>query len=430
VPQRVVIIGGGFGGLATAKALRGTDTLVTVVDRSNHHLFQPLLYQVATAGLAPSDIAEPIRSVLARQRNASVRLGEVTSIDKAAKRVTVRPDGGPETWLEYDYLVVAAGVKHAYFGNDGWAEHAPGLKTIGDALEIRRRLLTAFERAEWAEDEASRRALLTFVIVGAGPTGVELAGAVAEIAFSTLRRDFRHVDTREARVVLVEASAGVLGAYPEGLQASARRQLEGLGVEVRTGTRVSSVDATGVTLDGEPLAAATVLWAAGVQASPLAAQLGVDLDRAGRVPVSSDCTIQGHSEVFVVGDMALFTGEDGSPLPGVAPVAQSQGRHVAKCIAADLAGSPRRPYRYLDKGNMATIGRSRAVLWSGRIQFGGIFAWLAWVFVHLLFLVTFRNRLLVFLKWAWAWATFERASRLIWQQSASAQGRASHEEAA
>jgi NADH dehydrogenase len=430
VPQRVVIIGGGFGGLATAKALRGTDTLVTVVDRSNHHLFQPLLYQVATAGLAPSDIAEPIRSVLARQRNASVRLGEVTSIDKAAKRVTVRPDGGPETWLEYDYLVVAAGVKHAYFGNDGWAEHAPGLKTIGDALEIRRRLLTAFERAEWAEDEASRRALLTFVIVGAGPTGVELAGTVAEIAFSTLRRDFRHVDTREARVVLVEASAGVLGAYPEGLQASARRQLEGLGVEVRTGTRVSSVDATGVTLDGEPLAAATVLWAAGVQASPLAAQLGVDLDRAGRVPVSSDCTIQGHSEVFVVGDMALFTGEDGSPLPGVAPVAQSQGRHVAKCIAADLAGSPRRPYRYLDKGNMATIGRSRAVLWSGRIQFGGIFAWLAWVFVHLLFLVTFRNRLLVFLKWAWAWATFERASRLIWQQSASAQGRASHEEAA
>ncbi|MFT4624446.1 MAG: NADH dehydrogenase [Myxococcota bacterium] len=430
MPQRVVIIGGGFGGLATAKALRGTDTLVTVVDRSNHHLFQPLLYQVATAGLAPSDIAEPIRSVLARQRNASVRLGEVTSIDKAAKRVTVRPDGGPETWLEYDYLVVAAGVKHAYFGNDGWAEHAPGLKTIGDALEIRRRLLTAFERAEWAEDEASRRALLTFVIVGAGPTGVELAGTVAEIAFSTLRRDFRHVDTREARVVLVEASAGVLGAYPEGLQASARRQLEGLGVEVRTGTRVSSVDATGVTLDGEPLAAATVLWAAGVQASPLAAQLGVDLDRAGRVPVSSDCTIQGHSEVFVVGDMALFTGEDGSPLPGVAPVAQSQGRHVAKCIAADLAGSPRRPYRYLDKGNMATIGRSRAVLWSGRIQFGGIFAWLAWVFVHLLFLVTFRNRLLVFLKWAWAWATFERASRLIWQQSASAQGRASHEEAA
>lgn len=430
MPQRVVIIGGGFGGLAAAKALRGTDTLVTVVDRSNHHLFQPLLYQVATAGLAPSDIAEPIRSVLARQRNTSVRLGEVTAIDKAAKRVAVRSDDGPETWLEYDYLVVAAGVKHAYFGNDAWAEHAPGLKTIGDALEIRRRLLTAFERAEWAEDEATRRALLTFVVVGAGPTGVELAGAVAEIAFSTLRRDFRHVDTREARVVLVEASPAVLGAYPEGLQDSARRQLEGLGVEVRTGTRVSNVDATGVTLDGEPLPAATVLWAAGVQASPLAAQLGVELDRAGRVPVASDCTIAGHPEVFVVGDMALFIGPDGAPLPGVAPVAQSQGRHAAKCIAADLAGSPRRPYRYLDKGSMATIGRSRAVLWSGRIQFGGIVAWLAWVFVHLMFLVTFRNRLLVFLKWAWAWATFERASRLIWQHSDSARALAAREEAA
>jgi NADH dehydrogenase len=390
---------------------------VTLVDRRNHHLFQPLLYQVATAGLAPSDIAEPIRSILSRQANTEVRLAEVVDIEPSVDRIQImhRGDDQEATWIAYDHLVVAAGVTHSYFGNAAWAAHAPGLKTIGEALDIRRRLLTAFERAEWAQDPDARRALLTFVVVGAGPTGVELAGAIAEIAFSTLRSDFRHVDTRDARVVLVEAGPAVLRTYPETLRESARRQLEGLGVDVRTETRVANIDEAGVDfVDGVRLDAGTVLWAAGVQTSPLARALGVDLDRAGRVPVGPDCSLPDHPNVFVIGDMARCEGPDG-PLPGVAPVASSQGRHVAACIQADLAGRTRPVYRYLDKGSMATIGRSRAVLWSGGLKLGGIAAWLAWVFIHLVFLVTFRNRALVFLKWAWAWVTFERSSRLIWQ---------------
>ena len=416
--KHVVIVGGGFGGLATAQALRRAPVRVTLIDRRNHHLFQPLLYQVATAGLAPSDIAEPIRSVLARQDNAAVRLAEVVGIDRTAKRIELidKHDAGGPTWLDYDYLVLATGVEHSYFGNDSWAEHAPGLKTIGEALTIRRRILEAFEQAEWVEDADRRRALLTFVVIGAGPTGVELSGAIAEIALSTLRRDFRRVDTREARVLLIEAAPAVLGAFPERLRDSARQQLEELGVEVRTETRVAGVDHAGIVLDsGERVDARTVLWAAGVRGSKLGRTLGVPLDRSGRVPVGHDCSLPDHPEVFVIGDLERFIGPDGEPLPGVAPVASSQGAHVAQCIITDHQGRERSSYRYFDKGSMATIGRSRAVLWSAGLQLGGLVAWLAWVFIHLIFLVTFRNRLLVFLKWAWAWFTYERASRLIWQ---------------
>jgi len=409
--RRVVIIGGGFGGLATARALRKEPVEITLIDRRNHHLFQPLLYQVATAGLAPTDIAEPIRGILAKQRNARVRLAEAESIDREGKAV-VLADGDR---VPYDTLVVAAGAGPSYFGHPEWQRHAPALKTIGDALDIRRRVLEAFEEAEWADDPEQRSALLTFVVVGAGPTGVELAGALAEIAFHTLRRDFRRFDPAQAKVILVEGTDAVLPPYPDTLQKSAQRQLESLGVEVRLGARVEEVDGEGVTIGGERIPARTVLWAAGVQGAEVGGSLDVPLTRTGQVVVEPDLSIPGHRDVFVIGDLAHVEQPDGSVVPGVAQGALQMGTFVGQCLKDDRAGRPRGSFRYWDKGNMATIGRRRAVMDAMGIRLSGLLAWLAWVAVHLVFLVTYRNRLLVFTKWAWAWVTFERASRLIWQ---------------
>jgi NADH dehydrogenase len=403
----VVVVGAGFAGLAAARALDGAPVRVAVVDRRNHHLFQPLLYQVATAALNPADIAQPIRRVLRRQRNAEVLLAEVTGVDLSRKRVLLA-DGE----IAYQQLILATGATHSYLGHPEWAAHAPGLKTVEDALEIRRRVLTAFERAEREPDVERQRASMTFVIVGAGPTGVELAGALAEIARRTLAADFRHIAPERSRVVLVEAAPRVLPAYPEELSGSARRQLERLGVEVRTGAPVSRIDDRGVVAGGERLEAATVLWAAGVEASPLARSLGAPLDRAGRVRVDADLTVPGHPEVHVAGDL-VFLEQDGRPIPGVAPAAIQQGRHAARNALRALRGEPRLPFRYRDKGLLATIGRGAAVAAVGRVRLTGLLAWLAWLFVHIYFLIGFRNRLAVLLQWAWSYLTFERGARLI-----------------
>ena len=406
----VVIVGGGFAGLAAARGLRREPVRITLVDRTNHHLFQPLLYQVATAALAPSDIAEPIRSILRRQENVSVRLAEVTAIDLAEHRMTLVDEGGRTEDVAWDKLVLAAGARHSYFGNDAWVEHAPGLKTLGDALEIRRRILTAFERAEWTRDPDDRRMLTTFIVVGGGPTGVELAGALAEIATRTLHRNYRNLDPSQARIVLIEGTHAVLGTYPPDLQERARAQLQSLGVEVRLGDFVTRIDAEGVVVGEQRIPAATVLWAAGVQGAPVARTLGVPLDRAGRVPVNPDLSLPAHPDAFIAGDLAAVP-----DVPGLAPAATQMGAFVAKAIRADLRSDPRASFRYKDKGNMATIGRSRAVMDAAGLHVSGVIAWLAWVFVHILFLVTFRNRVIVLIKWAWAWLTFERASRLIWR---------------
>jgi NADH dehydrogenase len=412
--NRVIIVGGGFGGLFAAKALARASVELTVIDRRNHHLFQPLLYQVATAGLNPSDIAYPIRSILRRQANARVLLGEVTAVDPRARTVTL--DGGTRNGgdqLGYDHLILATGVTHAYFGNDHWAADAPGLKTIEDALDIRRRVLTAFEAAEREDEPAARQANLTFVVIGGGPTGVELAGAIAEIALRTLARDFRSIDPTTARVVLVEGLDRILSAYPPSLSAKAVGQLRRLGVEVRTGCRVTGIDPAGVDTTGGRIDATTLLWAAGVAASPLAQTLGVPLDRAGRVPVEADLSVPGHPEILVIGDLAAIVQPDGSPVPGVAPAAMQGGRHAARVIAADLAGSPRPVFRYRDKGSLATIGRSSAIADFGRLRFSGFPAWVLWWLVHLLYLIGFRSRLLVWFGWAWQWLTFQRGARLI-----------------
>ena len=417
--MQVLIIGGGFAGLAAARGLAGAPAQVTLVDRSNHHLFQPLLYQVAMAGLAPSDIAEPLRALLARQANAQVLLADVRRIDVAARRVlAVGPDGA-ERSLPYDRLIVAAGASHGYFGRDDWEPFAPGLKTLGDALEIRRRVLSAYEQAEWTDDDDARRALTTFVVIGGGPTGVELAGSLAEIARTTLRHDFRRADPSQARVVLLEGGPHLLGAYHPDLRERAREQLRSLGVEVQLGAKVTGIDAGGVDIGDQRLAARTVVWAAGVRGAPLAASLGVPLDRAGRVVVGPDASVPGHPEVFVVGDLAAFVGADGRAVPGVAPAATQMGAFAAACIGDDLAGRPRGVFVYRDKGSMATIGRSRAILEVGRLRLSGLLAWWLWVLVHVAFLIAFRNRLLVLTKWAWAWLRYDRSSRLIWQRSAS-----------
>ncbi|MED5369845.1 MAG: NAD(P)/FAD-dependent oxidoreductase [Myxococcota bacterium] len=408
----LVIIGGGFGGLATAQALASTKLRVTLVDRRNHHLFQPLLYQVATASLAPTDISVPIRAVLSKEQQVSVRLGEVESIDPQARKVHLRGQTGQDT-LDYDYLVVATGVRHAYFGHPEWSEDAPGLKTVADALEIRRRVLTAFEQAEWEQDPKARERLLTFVVVGGGPTGVELAGALAEISVNTLRKDFRNIDTRQARVLLVEAGPSLLGAFDPELQEEAKTELSALGVELRFGTPVTQVTSAGVRIGEDMLPAATVLWAAGVSAGALLEPLG-ERDRAGRVMVAPDCSVPEHPNVFVIGDAAHLKQADGVVVPGLAPAAVQMGRHAARCIEADLAGKERRAFAYRDKGSMATIGRNKAVLQSGKVRMSGRLAWLAWVFVHLWELVNFRDRVSVFLKWAWAWWTWDRAGRLLW----------------
>ena len=404
---RVVIIGGGFGGLSAARALRRAPAEITLVDRRNHHLFQPLLYQVATAGLSATDIAYPIRAILRHQENARVLLGEVTTIDVAGKRVVLH-DGA----CDYDHLIVATGATHAYFGHEEWARLAPGLKSLDDALAIRRKILLAFERAERATDPAARTALLTFVIVGGGPTGVELAGAIAEISRHVLVDDFRAIDPREARVLLVEAGPRVLAAFPEDLSAKAADALRRRGVDARTGKPVTAIDDGGVTVDGERIESATVLWAAGVAASPLAKTLGVPLDRAGRVLVERDLSVPGHPEIFVIGDLASFT-HDGKPLPGVAQVAIQGGEQAAKNVIRRIEGQPTSTFRYYDKGNLATIGRAAAVAEIGRIHLAGFFAWVIWLFVHVMFLIGFRNRVVVMFNWAWAYLTFQRGARVI-----------------
>ena len=404
----VVIVGAGFGGLAAARKLRRATVDVTIVDRRNHHLFQPLLYQVATAALTPSDIAMPVRTVLRRQGNARVLLGEVERIDTASKRVLLR-DGE----IGYDYLILATGATHSYFGKDTWAKVAPGLKTVEDALEIRRRILLAYEAAERESDLERRRTWMTFVIVGGGPTGVELAGALAEIAHHTLERDFRVIQPRASRIVLVEGTARVLPTYPERLSEQARRQLVRLGVEVRTDTRVTSVDEDGVEFDGMRLAARTVIWAAGVTASSLGRSLGVPLDRAGRVQVTKTLTIPNHDDVFVIGDLAAFE-QDGAMVPGVAPAAIQEGRHTAMNITRAIAGRALLPFRYADKGSFAVIGRGAAVgQISTRVQISGAIAWLGWLAIHLFYLIGFRNRVAVLLGWAYSYVTFRRAARLI-----------------
>ena len=405
---RVVIVGCGFGGLAAAQSLADVDVDITITDKANHHTFQPLLYQVATAGLNPSDIAQPIRHIVRKQHNVRVLLDEVVGVDLDAR--TVKSANGT---IGYDYLVLATGATHSYFGNDHWAAHAPGLKTIDDALDIRRRILIAFERAEATDDPIERDRLMTFVVVGAGPTGVELAGAVKEIATKTLRRDFRSIDTATSRVVLVEAAPRVLGAFPEKLSASAERQLTKLGIEVMTSTPVTDIDADGVTTETGVISAATVLWGAGVAASPLGQIVSDETDRAGRVPVTGELSIEGNPNVFVIGDLAAAR-SDGEPVPGVAPAAQQGGQHVARCITADLAGEPRPTFVYKDKGSMATIGRSKAVANLGpRLQFGGYFAWLIWWLIHIWSLVDFRSKLRAMSGWGWQYWTGRRNARLI-----------------
>jgi NADH:ubiquinone reductase (H+-translocating) len=404
----VVVVGAGFGGLNAVRGLRRAPVRVTIVDRRNHHLFQPLLYQVATAVLSPADIAYPVRAIFRRQRNATVLLAEAVDVD-LGRHELVLTDGR----LAFDYLVLATGAGHAYFGHDEWESRAPGLKTLEDALEIRRRILLAFERAEREADDARRRALLTFVIVGGGPTGVELAGAIGEISRKVLVHDFRSIDPRDARVLVLEAGPRILPTFPEDLARKAEKSLHALGVEVRTGCAVTSVGDGFVEAGGTTIPAATILWAAGVLASTLLGSLGASRDRAGRVLVEPDLSIPGDPNVFVVGDVATFLHQTGAPLPGVAPVAIQQGRHVAREIQADIAGRPRRPFHYRDKGNLAVIGRARAIADFGRIHVSGLPAWLTWCFVHILFLIGFRNRVFVLLEWAWAYLTDKRGARLI-----------------
>ena len=403
----VVIVGGGFAGLAAARALRKAPVRVTIVDRRNHHLFQPLLYQVATAALNPGDIAYPIRSVLRSQQNARTLLANVTGIDLAARKVKLA-DGE----LDFDHLLIATGASHSYFGNDAWEAWAPGLKTIEDALEIRRRVLSAFEAAERQTDPAQRAATLTFVVVGGGPTGVELAGALSEIGRLTVAKDFRSFDPRTLRVVLIEGVDRVLPVYSKKLSAAAQQQLEHLGVEVRNSTRVTKIDQTGVWCGDEHIDARTVLWAAGVAASPLAKALGVPLDRAGRVLVTPDLSIPGHPNVFVTGDL-MHVDQDGGMVPGVAPAAIQSGRAAAQNIARRVAGKPTVPFRYLDKGSLATIGRAKAVGQIGRMQFAGFFAWWVWWIIHIAYLIGFRNRISVMIGWAWQYFAFSRGARLI-----------------
>lgn len=406
----VVIIGGGFAGLYLAKRLKRAPVRVTVIDRRNHHLFQPMLYQVATAALNPSDIASPIRSILRRNRNTEVVLGEVTRIDVDAREVHLA-DGAT---IGYDYLAVAPGARHSYFGNPGWEAMAPGLKAIEDAVEIRRRVLLAFERAERETDVNRRHELLTFVVVGGGPTGVEVAGALAEIRKFALSRDFRHIDPREASVVLLEAGPRILSTYPPSLSARAKADLRDLGVIVRESTAVTDVhdDAVG-TADGLRLPTSTVVWAAGNQASPLLQSLGVPLGRQGRVPVESDCSIPGHPEVFVLGDAAWHEHDGNSATPATCPGAIQMGQHTARAIRADIAGKSRPSFRYRDKGQLAVIGRGQAVADIGRLHFGGFFAWLFWALIHIAYLIGFRNRVLVMIEYAWSYLTFGHGARLI-----------------
>lgn len=406
---RVVVVGGGFAGLAAVRALSGAPVEVVVVDRHNHHVFQPLLYQVATAGLSPADIAAPIRWILRRQANVRVLLDDVVQVQPAERRLQLAASGP----LGYDYLVVATGVTHAYFGRDDWAAHAPGLKTLDDAVAIRRRVLVAFEKAEREADPARQRELLTFVVIGGGPTGVEMAGAIAEIARQALADEFDAVAPRTARVLLLEGGPTLLPSYVDRLRASARAALTSLGVEVRESTRVTEVGDGVVRAGEETIVAGTIVWAAGVQASPIGRQLGAEVDRSGRVRVTADLSVPAYPDIFVVGDLMAFAGADGAPVPGVAQAAMQSGRRAAGNILARLQGRPTSPFTYRDLGNMATIGRARAVADLGWVRLTGYPAWLAWLFLHLLFLVGFKNKIVVLVQWLVAYVTRQRGVRLI-----------------
>ena len=405
---RVVIVGGGFGGLEAAKKLVCENVRLTVIDRTNYHLFQPLLYQVATAALSPADIAAPIRAVLQKCKNAEVMLAEVQSVD-----LNTRVVHAGDLNVQYDYLILATGARHSYFGHPEWERLAPGLKSLEDAVEIRRRILLAFEYAEKISDPAARAAAMTFVIIGGGPTGVEMAGAIAEIARHTLARDFRHIDPSSARVVLIESESQVLATFPEDLRTSAMKQLQDLGVEVRTGVRATDLTEAGLRVGDEFIPCRVKIWAAGNTASFVGKSLGVPVDRVGRVIVQDDLTIPGHPEVQVIGDLANFTGKDGKSLPGVSPVAMQQGRHAARNILNMIEGRKPQRFWYFDKGSMATIGRNKAVADLRLLHLSGLPAWVAWLFVHTLFLVGFRNRVVVLFQWAWAYFTFNKGARLI-----------------
>ena len=405
---RVVIVGAGFGGLEAAKKLACEDVRVTVIDRTNHHLFQPLLYQVATAALSPADIAAPIRAVLSKSKNMEVILADVHAVDVNAKKVKM-----VEGEIDYDYLILATGARHSYFGHPEWEKLAPGLKSLEDAVEIRRRILMAFEYAEKISDEAARKAAMTFVVVGGGPTGVEMAGAIAEIARYTLAKDFRHIDPSQARVILVEGEPKVLAAFPEDLRESAMKQLVDLGVEVRTGIHATNLSENGLQVGDEFIPCRVKIWAAGNNASAIGHSLGAPIDKVGRVIVNKDLTIPNHPEVQVIGDLANFSHQTGEPLPGVSPVAMQQGRHAARNILKMIDGEKPQRFWYFDKGSMATIGRNKAVADLKFVHLSGIPAWLAWLFVHIIFLVGFRNRLAVLFQWAWAYFSFNKGARLI-----------------
>ena len=405
----VVIVGGGFAGLYLAKRLRRAPVRVTLVDRRNHHLFQPMLYQVATAALNPADIASPVRASLRRHRQVEVLLGEVERVDVAARMVHLA-DGAA---IAYDYLAVAPGARHSYFGNPQWEAHAPGLKALEDALEIRRRVLLAFEQAEREPDAKARHQMLTFVVVGGGPTGVEVAGALAEIRRFALARDFRHIDPREATVMLLEGGPRILPSYPESLSRRAKEDLRRLGVDVRENTMVTGLTAEAVEAGGWRIPSTTVVWAAGNQASPLLASLGAPLTAQGRVIVEPDCTIPGHPEVFVLGDAAWHEHAGEPPVPATCPGGIQMGQYAAKAIRASIAGRPRKPFRFFDKGQLAVIGRGHAVADIGRFHFGGWAAWLFWALIHIAYLIGFRNRLLVMIQYAWSYLTFGHGARLI-----------------
>ena len=409
VMPRVVIVGAGFGGLQAARALRNVPVQVTVIDRNNHHLFQPLLYQVATAGLSPAEIAAPIRSVLRKQKNTEVLLGEVTGVDTQTQRVLLHDD----QFVPFDYLILATGARDSYFGHNNWAQFAPGLKSIVQATAIRRKILQAFEMAEWEDDPEKRKALLTFVLVGAGPTGVEMAGAIAGLAHKTLVSDFRNINPNEARIVLVEALPRILPAFNEQLANKARKALNRLGIEVRTSSPVEAIDSEGVVIAGERIPAKTVIWTAGVAGSPAGEWLGVESDRGGRVKVLSDLTVPGHPNIIVIGDTASYT-QDGKPLPGVAQVAMQQGRYAASMIADRVAGKAHtQSFRYIDKGSMATIGRFYGIVQIGKMSFAGVVAWFMWLALHLMFLIGYRNRMVVLFQWVVYFTTFQRGARLI-----------------
>jgi len=416
---RVVIIGGGFGGLSAARALAGAAADVTLIDRHNYHLFQPLLYQVATGGLPPNAIAAPIRAILHAQRNATVLMGSVTAIDTAGRTVRLHDRN-----IAYDFLVVASGARHAYFGHDDWEKFAPGIKTLADALCIRQQILSTFEAAECSDDASERRRLLNFVLIGAGPTGVELAGAISELAKVSLGHDFRNIDAREARILLVEAGSRVLPTFPERLSACARRELEKLGVEVRLGAAVTVCDADGVVVGDERIEARTIIWAAGVAASPAATWLSALADRAGRVEVGEDLSVPGHPDIFVVGDTCLSKSWNGKPAPGIAPAAKQMGVHAAAVIRARIEGSrPPPPFRYRHDGSLATVGRNNAVADLGRLKLSGAAAWLVWAAAHIFFLIEFRSRVVVTFEWLWSYFTFRRSARLILNETGAMQGR-------